>query len=72
MTNTSNKLLIKSVASKLLIVGWFILTSAVMKGFSQSSDVFPIPETYKVEGIPTINNAEVKDLFYDLRQLKVI
>lgn len=70
MTNTSNKLLIKSVASKLLIVGWFILTSAVMKGFSQSSDVFPIPETYKVEGIPTINNAEVKDLFYDPSAIK--
>lgn len=70
MTNTGNELLAKLAASKLLIVGWFILTSAVMTAFSQSSDVFPIPETYKVEGIPSIKNSEVESLFYDPSAIK--
>ena len=32
---------------------------------AQEKDVFPVPESYKVEGIPEIKNSEVKDLFYD-------
>jgi len=70
MTNKGKKLLIKSEISKLLIVGWFILTSAALTAFSQSSDIFPIPETYKIEGIPAIKNSEVKDLFYDTSAIK--
>src|SRR5258706_504960 len=31
---------------------------------AQEKDVFPVPDSYKVEGIPVIKNSEVKDLFY--------
>ncbi len=42
------------------------LLVVVTPGYSQNdSDNFPIPETYKVEGIPAIKNSEVQNLFYD-------
>jgi hypothetical protein len=31
----------------------------------EKTDFFPIPETYKTEGIPQIKNSEVEHLFYD-------
>jgi dipeptidyl aminopeptidase/acylaminoacyl peptidase len=32
---------------------------------SQNSDLFPVPETYQVEGIPAINKSEVEHLFFE-------
>lgn len=59
MTNIFNKLFIKSVViSCLMMFGWETT-------FSQTADIFPIPDTYKVEGIPSIKNSEVEHLFYD-------
>lgn len=70
MTNIFNKLNIKAAMSKTLMVGWLMLIGLGLTAFSQSSDVFPIPETYKVEGIPAIKNSEVEHLFYDLSTIK--
>ena len=70
MTNIFNKLNIKSVASKMLTVGWLMLIGVAMTAFSQSDDIFPIPETYKVEGIPAIKNSEVEHLFYDPNSIR--
>ena len=65
MTKKDDKLSVKSAASKLLIIGWVMLTGVVITAFSQQMNVFPIPETYKTEGIPAIKNSEVEHLFYD-------
>lgn len=47
----------------------FILTLAgTVVSFAQDAqngDVFPVPDTYKVEGIPPIKKNEVENLFYD-------
>ncbi len=56
--------------SKILVsVGCLFLLSlvgAVSVALAQTSDdIFPVPETYKVEGIPTIKKSEVENLFYD-------
>lgn len=48
-----------------LIVLVFALFGFVIAAAAQENDVFPIPSTYKVEGIPSIKNSEVKNLFYD-------
>lgn len=39
-----------------------LLGSSVL---SQSSDLFPVPESYQVEGIPPIKKSDVEHLFYD-------
>ena len=65
MTKKDDKLSIKSAAFKMLIVGWLMLTGASLTAFSQEVDVFPIPETYKTEGIPVIKKSDVEHLFYD-------
>jgi dipeptidyl aminopeptidase/acylaminoacyl peptidase len=70
MANICNKLFIQSATSKKLIVGSFMLIGVVMSVFSQSADVFPIPATYKTEGIPAIKNSEVENLFYDPSAIK--
>ncbi len=54
-------------ASKLgrfaLIVGLtFLFPSPVL---SQDSDLFPVPESYQVEGIPPMKKAEVEHLFFE-------
>ncbi len=53
----------------LAIVGCLFLLSlavAVSGALAQTSDDnFPIPDTYKVEGIPAIKKSEVENLFYD-------
>lgn len=42
------------------------LVGAVSVALAQTSDDnFPIPDSYKVEGIPTIKKSEVENLFYD-------
>lgn len=65
MINIFNKLEFKLPISKILMVGWLILFGITITVHSQNPDVFPIPETYSVEGIPTIKNSEVEHLFYD-------
>ncbi len=66
MRNVKRKLFIKSVLSGMYMFGWVILIlSAATTAYSQDTNVFPIPDTYKVEGIPTIKNSEVEHLFYD-------
>lgn len=56
-------------AKGLLIVLTMIICS-ITTVFSQNADNFPIPDTYKVEGIPTIKNSEVAHLFYDPSGIK--
>ncbi len=46
----------------LMAVLTFLLGSSV---FSQSSDLFPVPESYQVEGIPPIKKSEVDHLFFE-------
>jgi dipeptidyl aminopeptidase/acylaminoacyl peptidase len=70
MTNIFKKLIIKSVVSRMLIVGLLMLAGSGLTAFSQSADVFPIPETYKVESIPAIKNSEVEHLFYDASAIR--
>lgn len=66
MTNIFNKLNIKSAIPKMLIIGCLMLViGTVSMTFSQETDVFPIPKTYNVEGIPMFKNSEVENLFYD-------
>jgi len=66
MRNVKSKLFIKSVLSGMYMFGWVMLIlSATPTAYSQDTNVFPIPDTYKVEGIPTIKNSEVEHLFYD-------
>ena len=62
--------LLKSILSKtpasvgcivfITLIGWVSIATA-----QQDADVFPVPDTYKVEGILPIKNSEVKHLFYD-------
>lgn len=40
------------------------------KSNGESSDVFPVPDTYKVEGIPPIKKSEVEILFYDTSAIR--
>lgn len=51
----------------LLIIGGWLLTMLFSASplAAQNADVFPVPETYKTEGIPAIKNSEVENLFYD-------
>ncbi len=65
MKNLRNRLLIKSIWYKMMIVIWLLLMRVSSIAFSQTADDFPVPETYKVEGIPVIKNSEVENLFYD-------
>ena len=66
MRNVKNKLFVKSASPKMLIFVWLLLmTVAVSTARSQETDVFPVPENFKVEGIPTIKNSEVEHLFFD-------
>ncbi|QYU68214.1 hypothetical protein J4558_25845 [Leptolyngbya sp. 15MV] len=42
----------------------------VLPVLSQNSDVFPVPDSYKVEGIPPIRKSEVDHLFFDASQVR--
>jgi dipeptidyl aminopeptidase/acylaminoacyl peptidase len=66
MRSRKNVLTKMSTPFKIIIVGCLILLSGSLRAaLSQSKDDFPIPETYKTEGIPAIKNSEVENLFYD-------
>lgn len=60
----------KMVATKGILIVLTMIICTVTTVFSQNADSFPIPDTYKVEGIPTIKNSEVKHLFYDPSEIK--
>ncbi len=48
-----------------------LLTGTVSIALAQTSDDnFPIPDTYKTEGIPQIKKSEVENLFYDPASIK--
>lgn len=42
----------------------------VIPVFAQTSDEFPVPPSFTVEGIPTIKNADVEHLFFDPSEIK--
>lgn len=60
----------KMVLAKGLLVGLILIICTVTTVFSQNVDNFPIPDTYKVEGIPIIKNSEVAHLFYEPSAIK--
>ncbi|NJM52121.1 MAG: hypothetical protein HC846_01250 [Blastocatellia bacterium] len=60
----------KMVDAKGLLIILTMIICAATTVFSQNADNFPIPDTYKVEGIPTIKNSEVAHLFYDPSAIK--
>ena len=50
----------------LAVIGCLLLTFASAKTLAaQETDVYPVPDSYKTEGIPTIKKSEVENLFYD-------
>ena len=50
----------------LAVIGCLLLTFASAITLSaQETDVYPVPDSYKTEGIPTIKKSEVENLFYD-------
>jgi len=53
-----------------LLFGMLLLICSVTGAFSQSADVFPVPETYQIEGIPAIKTSEVEYLFYNPSSIK--
>jgi dipeptidyl aminopeptidase/acylaminoacyl peptidase len=60
-----DKLFTKTASAKGLLFVLIMIICAVTTVFSQNTDIFPIPDTYKVEGIPAFKNSEVEHLFYD-------
>jgi dipeptidyl aminopeptidase/acylaminoacyl peptidase len=71
MKNVKNRLLIETPPRRLLFLSWLLVTiAAVSTVFSQETDVFPVPETFKTEGIPTIKNSDVEHLFFDTASIK--
>lgn len=60
----------ETASAKGLLIVLTMIICTVTTVFSQNADNFPIPDTYKVEGIPTIKNSEVEQLFYDPSAIK--
>ncbi|HMO82393.1 MAG TPA: prolyl oligopeptidase family serine peptidase [Pyrinomonadaceae bacterium] len=60
---------IKRAAFK-YVVNVSLMLSFVLPVLSQNGDVFPVPDSYKVEGIPTIKKSEVDHLFFDPISIK--
>lgn len=52
----------RTVDYLLLAVLAFVLTTPAA---SQNTDLFPVPESYQVEGVPPIKKAEVEHLFFE-------
>lgn len=76
--NRQIKNLSRTVFSKTTVIV-FCLCLLTLGGFSPSEaqenaqsgdDVFPVPDTYKTEGIPPIKKSEVENLFYDPASIK--
>jgi dipeptidyl aminopeptidase/acylaminoacyl peptidase len=45
--------------------GLFLALYCVSSALAQDGDLFPVPGTYQLEGIPPIKNSDVANLFYD-------
>lgn len=60
----------KTISVKGLLFVLIMIISTVTLTFSQNADIFPIPDTYKVEGIPAFKNSEVAHLFYEPSAIK--
>lgn len=69
MRKITEKIIKTAAVNGLLIILTMVICTATTV-FSQNADIFPIPDTYKVEGIPTIKNSEVAHLFYDPSAIK--
>ncbi len=69
MRKITEKIIKTAAVNGLLIILTMVICTATTV-FSQNADIFPIPDTYKVEGIPTIKNSEVAHLFYDSSAIK--
>ncbi len=65
-----DKLFTKTASAKGLLFSLIMIICTITNVFSQNADNFPIPDTYKVEGIPTIKNSEVEHLFYEPSAIK--
>jgi dipeptidyl aminopeptidase/acylaminoacyl peptidase len=71
MANVKNKLLIDLALPKgsvLLLL--LLMLFAVSNVRSQETDIFPVPDAFKVEGVPIIKNSEVAHLFFDTASIK--
>ena len=51
------------------LIGHLALVFAITS-HAQTSDEFPVPASFAVEGIPTIKNADVEHLFFDPSEVK--
>lgn len=71
MANVKNKLFIESALPKGSVLSWLLLMLVVVSNvYSQETDIFPVPETFKIEGVPIIKNSEVAHLFFDTASIK--
>lgn len=53
----------KSTVKSVLLAALAFLPS--LPALSQSTDLFPVPESYQIEGIPPIKKSEVEPLFFE-------
>lgn len=53
----------KSTVKSVLLAALAFLLS--LPALSQSTDLFPVPESYQIEGIPPIKKSEVEHLFFE-------
>lgn len=53
----------KSTVKSVLLAALAFLPS--LPALSQSTDLFPVPESYQIEGIPRIKKSEVEHLFFE-------
>ncbi len=63
----SRTILLKTLANFgcLLILMLVGMVAVAFAQEAQSGDVFPVPDTYKVEGVPPIKKSETENLFFD-------
>lgn len=69
MEKTFLKTMILARLSSRLVLA-FLSFGLAMTISAQEKDVFPVPDSYKIEGIPVIKNSEVKDFFFDPAAIK--
>lgn len=65
-----NKVNILSKHSVKLAASTAVILTFVLSGLSQTTDVFPVPGSYQVEGVPVIRKADVEHLFYDSASIR--
>jgi dipeptidyl aminopeptidase/acylaminoacyl peptidase len=71
MAKVKNKTFIGSALARASVLSWLLMMiAAVSTVRSQEPDVFPVPDIFKVEGVPVIKNSEVAHLFFDAASVK--